>query len=130
VYLLHALPYYLYKESYENLVLTSDSLAVVLVHDRALEQLTKHMFGGTSSVTAQRTAQGRVTSDYPTIELCDRARSFTGGRCTSRDANRSLLHLPRCNCPLVHTLVTLASQKGLSTLLVLGDVLHGTSEYY
>ena len=37
--------------------------------------------GGTSSVTVQRTAQGRVTSDCPTIELCDRARSFTGGRC-------------------------------------------------
>ncbi len=30
--------------------------------------------GGTSSVTVQRTAQGRVTSDCPTIELCDRAR--------------------------------------------------------
>ncbi len=32
-------------------------------------------------MTVQRTAQGRVTSDCPTIELCDRARSFTGGRC-------------------------------------------------
>ena len=43
--LLHALPYYLYKESYENLVLTSDSLAVVPVHDRALEQLAKLVCG-------------------------------------------------------------------------------------
>ncbi len=100
------------------------------MHDRALEQLAKLMCGGTSSVTVQRTAQGRVTSDYPIIELCDRARSFTGGRCKYRDDQLSLLHLPRCNCPLVHTLLTLASQKGLFTRLGLGDALHGTSEYY
>ena len=74
-------------------------------------------------MTVQRAAQGRVTSDYPTIELCARARSFTGGRCKSEMLQLSLLHLPRCNCPLVHTLVTLASLKGLFTLLVLGDVL-------
>ena len=100
--LLHALPYYLYKESYENLVLTSDSLAVV--PHRASEQLAKLVCGRTSSVTVQRSAQGRVTSDYPTIELCARARSFTGGRCKSEMLLLSLLHLPRCNCPLVHTL--------------------------
>ena len=70
--LFHALPYYLYKESYENLVLTSDSLAVV--PRCTLEQLAKLVCGRASSVTVHRSAQGRVTSVYPTIELCARAR--------------------------------------------------------
>jgi hypothetical protein len=70
--LLRALPYYLYEESYENLVLTSDSLAVF--PRCTLEQLAKLACGRTSSVTVQRSAQGRVTSVHPTIELCARAR--------------------------------------------------------
>ena len=70
--LLHALPYYLYKESYENHALNSDSL--VVVPRCTLEQLAKHACGRTSSVTVQRSAQGRVTWVLPTIELCARAR--------------------------------------------------------
>jgi hypothetical protein len=68
--LLRALPYYLYKESYENLVLTSDSLGVFPRY--TLEQLSTH--AEELVLCLQRSAQGRVTSVHPTIELCARAR--------------------------------------------------------
>ena len=109
--------------------LFSRQIASLGVPHRASEQLAKPVCGRTSSVTVQRTAQGRVTSDYPTIELCARARSFTGGRCKSEMLQLSLLHLPRCNCPLVHTLVTLASLRVVHAPSVRRRA-HGTSEYY
>ena len=63
-----------------KVLLSRPVASIVLVHDRARNKLSS-VSERTSPVTVQRSAQGRVTSDCPTIELCDRARSFTGGRC-------------------------------------------------